>query len=138
MNSTNSTKVPNISVNIETEISDAELDKIRNLVSRIISNFQHLFPNSTSAEELKVLGEATCYILKSENVPINNLGQAVLFRFIVSDNLYANIKNIKTHIEVNILKKSKIVFKWIPGFWVAEIHIQNKAQPSITIKTDSG
>lgn len=88
-------------------------------LKKIISNFQFLFPDDTSAEELDILFNTRFDLLKTEN---NSSAFDLVFYTTAINYKYIqpNLKNI----EANLMRKAEVIFKWFPACKIEQVIIK--------------
>lgn len=88
-------------------------------LKKIISNFQFLFPDDTSAEELDILFNTKFDLLKTEhNSSAFNL---VFYTTTINyKHIQPNLKNI----EANLMRKAEVIFKWFPACKIEQVTIK--------------
>ncbi len=88
-------------------------------LKKIISNFQFLFPEDTSAEELDILFNTKVDVFKIEDRPaVFNL---VFYTTTIN---YKYIKPNIGSIEENLKRKAELIFKWFPACKIEQVIIK--------------
>lgn len=88
-------------------------------LKKILNNFQFLFPDETSAEELDILFNNNIELKKVDEV------KPVFHLFFYTSQ--ANFKHIQANlmqIEANLQKKAEVIFKWFPACKITQVKIK--------------
>jgi hypothetical protein len=85
----------------------------------IITNFQFLFPNETTAEELDILFNTRFDFREAIN---KNSKDFDLYFYTTATN-FKQIQSLIPKIEDNLKRKANIIFKWFPACTISQIKI---------------
>lgn len=89
-------------------------------LKKIISNFQFLFPDETTAEELDLLFNTNFDLQKADNKK-DSLFNLCFYTTPVN---YSYIKPNLEQIEQNLMKKAEVVFRWFPACKIFKVIIK--------------
>lgn len=88
-------------------------------LKKIISNFQFLYPEDTSAEELDILFNTKFDLHKIEDRPA-----AFNLVFYTTTINYKYIQPNLKNIEQNLKRKAEVIFKWFPACKIEQVFIK--------------